>query len=267
MSDKPSGLVPASGGVIEPAPAWADLAGLTSARIALGRSGVSLPTRELLSFGLAHARARDAVHAALDGPRLRDELEGEGWAVLEVASLARDRAAYLARPDWGRTLDDVSRARLTTHRAAASPREALADVALVLSDGLSAAAIHAHALPLLCALRPLLAGLHLAPLVIATQARVALADEVGECLGARLVASLIGERPGLSSPDSLGIYLTAAPRRGRTDAERNCISNIHAAGLRYDEAARQITQLISAAIREGCTGVALSGRTELRLGA
>lgn len=259
MSEKAPSPVTAEACVVEPAPAWAGLAGLTPARVALGRSGVSLPTRELLSFGLAHARARDAVHAALDVPRLRAELEQDGWRVVEVASRAADRAAYLARPDWGRRLDPVSAARLQAvladEPAAVSP-----DLVLVLSDGLSGAAVQTHARLLLRALRPKLSGLCLAPLVIATQARVALSDEVGECFGARFAASLIGERPGLSSPDSLGIYLTGDPRVGRTDAERNCISNIHGAGLGYEDAAEQFADRLAAALRGGRTGVAQSAR-------
>lgn len=251
-------------GVIEPAPAWSELAGLTPARIALGRSGVSLPTRELLGFGLAHARARDAVHAALDAPALRAELEADGWSVIEVASAAGNRAAYLARPDWGRRLDEASAARVAVCGIEAP------DLVLVLSDGLSALAVQRHAVPLLRALAAarcaaeasvLLSATNAirnAPAVIATQARVALADEVGESLRARIAVSLIGERPGLSSPDSLGVYVTANPRVGCTDAERNCISNIHAAGLSYDEAAAQISELIGATLAGGKTGVALA---------
>lgn len=244
--------------VSEPVPAWAELARLTPARVALGRSGVSLPTREVLSFGLAHARARDAVHQALDVVQLRRELEADGWTVLDAASQAQDRAAFLARPDWGRRLDESSRARLASDSSGfAGGRELQFDLALVLGDGLSAAAVHQHVQPLLRALRPKLAHLRLAPLVIATQARVALADEIGERLGAGLAAILIGERPGLSSPDSLGIYLTADPRPGRVDAERWCISNIHAAGLGYEEAAGQLLALIDSARRTGRTGVVL----------
>lgn len=249
--------LPAVSAVSEPAPIWTELARLTPARVALGRSGVSLPTREVLSFGLAHARARDAVYTPLEVARLRGELEADGWPVLLAASRAPHRRAFLARPDWGRRLDDASRSRLSDPATDLAANRAC-DLALVLGDGLSAAALHKHALPLLRALRPRLAGLRLAPLVIATQARVALADEIGQLLGAGLAASLIGERPGLSSPDSLGIYLTADPKPGRVDAERWCISNIHAAGLGYEDAATQLAALIERALRSGKTGVALN---------
>ncbi|HZR35362.1 MAG TPA: ethanolamine ammonia-lyase subunit EutC [Nevskia sp.] len=228
---------------------WAALRRHTAARIALGRSGASLPTREVLAFELAHAQARDAVLAPLDAAALRAALEAEGWPVLEVRSRAPDQGAYLARPDWGR--------RLAPESLAALPAGGGADLALVLGDGLSAVALQRHAAPLLRALRPWLGGLSLAPLVIATRARVALADEVGERLGARVAVSLIGERPGLSSPDSLGAYLTYAPRVGRHDAERNCISNIRPQGLGYAEAAAQLAALLRAALAKGLSGVKL----------
>lgn len=228
---------------------WAALRQYTAARIALGRSGASLPTREVLAFELAHAQARDAVLVPLDAARLQAELEAEGWSVQQVRSRAPDTAAYLARPDWGR--------RLAPECAASLQPVPGADLVLVLSDGLSAVALQSHALPLLRALRPLLEGLRLAPLVVASRARVALADEVGERCGARVAVSLIGERPGLSSPDSLGAYLTHAPRVGRNDAERNCISNIRPQGLGYDEAARQLAALLRAALAARLSGVRL----------
>ena len=237
---------------VEAPVALKELAALTTARIALGRSGVSLPTREVLGFGLAHARARDAVHATLDVAALRAGLEAEGRDVLTVHSCAADRAAYLARPDWGRRLDPSSQAHL-----ASLSTQSRVDLVFVLSDGLSATALQAHALPLLRDLWPRLAHLRIAPCVIATQARVALSDEVGERLRASVAVSLIGERPGLSSPDSLGIYLTAQPRVGRTDAERHCISNIHAAGLRYEDAAVSLCALIDSALSSGLSGLAI----------
>lgn len=248
-------LVPADAGVTEPATVWSELSALTPARIALGRSGVSLPTRELLSFGLAHARARDAVHAALDVQRLRTELEADGWPIIEVASRAPDRAAYLARPDWGRRLDADSVAR-----ASASGVESV-NLVFVVSDGLSALAVEKHAIPLLRAVQAAMKtakSLRIAPIVVATQARVALADEVGALFGAKLAVSLIGERPGLSSPDSLGVYLTANPQIGCTDAERWCISNIHSAGLGYEQASAQMAALIGLALAGGKTGVSLT---------
>lgn len=254
MSRRPgsSAVVPATAGISAPSPAWAELADLTPARVALGRAGVSLPTREVLSFGLAHAQARDAVHAELEIDRLKQELSADGWETIEVASAAPTRAAYLARPDWGRKLGDESAQALSAQGATG------ADLVLVVSDGLSALAVHRHAVKLLRALRPKLDGLKLAPLVIATQARVALADEIGERLGARMAVSLIGERPGLSTPDSLGVYLTAAPKVGRHDAERDCISNIHARGIGYEQAAKQMAALIRASLAQGVSGVALA---------
>ena len=231
---------------------WVALRRHTAARIALGRSGASLPTREVLAFELAHAQARDAVLTALDVKALRQALEAEGWTVGEVRSGAPDQAAYLARPDWGRRL----------HADSLGALDALgiggADLVLVVSDGLSSTAVQQHTVPLLRALRPLLPqGLALAPVIIATHARVALADEVGERLGARIAVSLIGERPGLSSPDSLGAYLTYAPRVGRNDAERNCISNIRPQGLGYGEAALQLAALIRTMLQAQLSGVKL----------
>ena len=240
--------------VTEVAAAWAELAALTPARVALGRSGVSLPTREVLGFGLAHARARDAVHAQLDVAALRTMLEADGLSVVEVRSRAPDRAAYLARPDWGRRLDEPSQVDL-----AKLASEIGVDLVFVLSDGLSATAVQTHVPPLLRSVLPRLAHLRIASCVIATQARVALADEIGEILRARVAVSLIGERPGLSSPDSLGIYLTAQPRIGRSDAERQCISNIHAAGLGYAQAAVSLCALIASALSTGTSGVAIRG--------
>jgi ethanolamine ammonia-lyase small subunit len=230
---------------------WSDLRRYTAARIALGRTGASLPVNEVLSFALAHAQARDAVHTPLDVEALAVQLQTQSTKILHVRSRAHDRATYLSRPDWGRRLDDDSVKALAT-----APSKG-ADLVLVLSDGLSSSAVQKHAAPLLDALRPLLAEYQWAPLLIATQARVALADEVGELLGARLAISLIGERPGLSSPDSLGAYLTFNPRIGGSDAERNCISNIRPEGLFYADAAQQIAELVRAALKLSLTGVKL----------
>lgn len=231
---------------------WTALRRHTDARIALGRSGSSLPTRAVLAFELAHAQARDAVLTPLDVQALRQALEAEGWTVGEVHSGAPDQAAYLARPDWGRRLHADSLAALDALGIKG------AELVLVVSDGLSSTAVQQHAVPLLRALRPLLPeGLALAPVIIASHARVALADEVGERLGARIAVSLIGERPGLSSPDSLGAYLTYAPRVGRNDAERNCISNIRPQGLGYGEAALQLAALIRTMLQAQLSGVKL----------
>jgi ethanolamine ammonia-lyase small subunit len=231
---------------------WADWRQATPARLALGRAGAGMPTDEVLRFGWAHAMARDAIHAPLDVDALQAVLAGAGWPIARARSRAPDRASYLRRPDLGRQLDAEDAARL----AAAAGRPA--DICIVIGDGLSSLAVARHAPPLLAALRPRLAPeLALTPLVIATQARVALADEVAEAFGARLSVMLIGERPGLSSPDSLGIYLTHAPRRGRNDAERNCISNVRPAGLAYPVAAFRLAWLVHEALRRGLSGVAL----------
>jgi ethanolamine ammonia-lyase small subunit len=237
---------------------WWDLARLTPARIALGRTGASLPTREVLQFALAHAKARDAVGMPLDNEALVASLALLGLAVIEVHSAAPDRAAYLGRPDLGRQLDGEGRERLQNGQAKGF------DVAIVIADGLSTAGVQAHVAPLIEALLPQIEawGWSLAPLVVAHQARVAIGDEVGDLLGARLVILLVGERPGLSSPDSLGAYLTFQPRPGRSDAERNCVSNIHGAGLSYGAAAHKILWLASEGLRLGLTGVDLKDRSE-----
>ena len=237
--------------IVTPSP-WTEWRQATPARLALGRAGAAMPTDEVLRFGWAHAIARDAVHARLDTQALEATLRDAGWDVLQARSRAPDRATYLRRPDLGRRLDAGDAARL---RAAANGAR---DLCLVIGDGLSALAASRHPVPLLAALRPLLPdSLSLAPVVIATQARVALADEIGEALGARLAVMLIGERPGLSSPDSLGIYLTHDPRRGRNDAERNCISNVRPEGLPCDAAAFRLAWFIRESLRRGLTGVAL----------
>ncbi len=237
---------------------WNRLRGLTPARIALGRTGSSLPTREVLAFALDHARARDAVHAAFDAQALAGRIEALGFATLTVESAAGDRATYLRRPDLGRQLSHDSRARI---------RHTSPDLCIVVADGLSSAAVHAHAAPLLAALQPHIAqaGWTAGPVVLAHQARVALGDEVGERMGARMTVLLVGERPGLSSPDSLGAYLTFGPRVGRTDAERNCISNIRPAGLSYEQAAFKLAWHVREALRLGLTGVALKDESDLAL--
>ncbi|WP_348673082.1 ethanolamine ammonia-lyase subunit EutC [uncultured Abyssibacter sp.] len=233
----------------EPASALEALRERTPARIALGRRGVGLPTGAVLAFSQAHALARDAVHAELDVAALKRELTDRGLDSTRVASQAPDRAAYLARPDWGRRLaDDV-----VLHGPAATVP--VFDLVVVVSDGLSATAAQRHAVPVVTGLMERLADLNIAPVVIATQARVALADEVGERLGARLALSLIGERPGLSAPDSLGAYLTWAPRRGCTDAQRYCVSNIRPEGLDYPEAVEALTRLVRRSLDEQRTGV------------
>lgn len=244
-----------------PAPdPWQNLRAWTPARIALGRTGASLPTREVLSFALAHAQARDAVHAALDADAVCAQLRSLSQPCLAVESQATARDLYLRRPDKGRTLTEASR-----HALAALHEPA--DVALVVADGLSATAVHAHATALLRALLPRLEalGLSVAPTVVARGARVALGDEIARILGARAVAVLIGERPGLSSPDSLGVYLTFDPKPGRTDAERNCISNVRGQGLGYELAAFKLAWLLREAFRRGLSGVALKDDSDTLL--
>ena len=248
---------------------WAGLRAHTAARIALGRCGVSLPTAEVLKFGLAHAQARDAVHLPFDAAALAAELARHGFETIEVESAAPDRATYLHRPDLGRRLSTRSAARLGGAGADAGGDAggdargdaggAACDVLCVVGDGLSAAAVHRHAAALLLALRVEIesAGRHIGPVVLAQQARVALGDAIGAALHARVVVMLVGERPGLSSPDSLGAYLTWAPRPGRTDAERNCVSNIRPEGLGVDAAATRVAWLLAAAERLGATGVRL----------
>ncbi len=230
-----------------------DLRELTPARVALGRAGASLPTRALLDFTLDHARARDAVHAAFDATALVAQLAGLGIAAVEVRSRAGSRRDYLRRPDLGRRLDEISAAQLAGGEGSAGK------IAFVIGDGLSSAAVHAHAVELMRHLLPRLAAapIALGPVVVASGARVALGDEVGAIVKADMVAVLIGERPGLSAPDSLGAYLTFAPAIGRTDADRNCVSNIHREGLSYDEAAFKIAWLAREGLRRQVTGVAL----------
>jgi len=243
MSDKPV-----------PARPTVDLKSFTPARVALGRSGASLPTRPLLDFTLAHARARDAVHAAFDAPCVIAAMRALGLDGNEVRSRAADRGDYLRRPDLGRQLDAASAAML--EETAVAPCQ----LAIVISDGLSAAAVHAHAAALLQRLLPRLAegdAVAIGHVVVASGARVALGDEIGAILGARMVLMLIGERPGLSAPDSLGAYLTFVPQPGLTDAERNCVSNIHRAGLGYHEAAFKIAWLVREGLARQVTGVAL----------
>lgn len=204
-----------------------------------------MPTRQLLDFQLAHARARDAVHLPLAVNSLAVELKQEGFSSIALASAARDRDEYLKRPDLGRRLSEESRERLKDMRSEC-------DMVFVIADGLSALAVHRHAVPLLALL-----DLKDSPVIIVEQGRVAVGDEIGQTIGARMVVVLIGERPGLSSPDSLGAYLTWHPRSGRTDAERNCVSNIRAEGLSYAVAAHKLHFLMNESRRLKLSGVRL----------
>lgn len=242
---------------------WSGLGAFTSARIALGRAGAALPTREVLSLALAHARARDAVHAPFDTQAMADRFAERGYETLLVKSAAVDRNVYLQRPDLGRRLSEESRLALN-RRPKVEP-----DLVFVIADGLSSAAVHSHAAPLLAALRARIdeEGWSVGPVVLASQARVALGDAVGESLGARMVVVLVGERPGLSSPDSLGAYLTLGPVVGCDDSQRNCVSNIRSGGLSYDGAAFKLLWLMREAFRRAATGVALKDESDLGLAA
>jgi ethanolamine ammonia-lyase small subunit len=230
-----------------------DLRDLTPARVGLGRSGVSLPTQALLDFTLDHARARDAVHAPFDAAAMLTSLAAQGFAALPVSSQAMDRKTYLRRPDLGRKLDEESRQRL------GALNNAPCDLAIIIGDGLSSAAVHLHAADMAGRLAARFTGMGVTcgPVAVASGARVALGDDIGALLKARMTVTLIGERPGLSAPDSLGCYITYAPKPGLTDAARNCVSNIHAAGLSYDEAAFKIAWLVREAFARKMSGVAL----------
>lgn len=244
---------------------WQQLRQFTAARIALGRAGVSQPTRPQLAFQLAHARARDAVHLPLDVPQLLQDLEAAGLAragsCLVLDSAAGDRLHYLQHPDSGRLLDDASRKRLKALRGPSQGR--IHDLAFVVADGLSALAVARHSAPLLAAVRRQIAAENwsLAPLAVVRQGRVAIGDEVGELLGARVTVLLIGERPGLSSPDSLGIYITWMPAPGLTDVNRNCISNVRIEGLSYEEAACKVHHLVKQMHKLQLSGVMLKDET------
>jgi len=236
----------------------AELRALTPARVGLGRSGASLTTQALLEFTLDHARARDAVHSPFDVEAIAVALSGLGLETLAVHSQALARADYLKRPDLGRKLDVPSYAML-------AGREALpCDIVLVIGDGLSPAAVNAHVTGLVEALLPKLAGLRIGPAVIASGARVALGDEIGALAKARMTILLIGERPGLSAPHSLGGYITLGPKPGLTDESRNCVSNIQPAGLSLEEGAIKIAWLAREGLCRGVTGVALKDESGLR---
>lgn len=232
---------------------WHPLRRLTAARIALGRTGGSVLTREQLDFRLAHARARDAVLAPFDPEALAARLRSKNEIVHVVESAARDRREYLQRPDLGRLLAAAS------HESLRAQARSACDLVIVISDGLSALAAHTQAEPLLAALLPLLraSGWHLGPLVVARHARVALQDQIGEILRASISLILLGERPGLGNADSLGAYFTFAPAPGRSDADRNCLSNIRPGGHLPEEAAHKLHFLLEQSRRLQLSGVAL----------
>ena len=238
----------------DPPTLWRDLRRFTPARVALGRVGSGLPTAAHLEFQAAHAAARDAVHAELDCSTLCADLIAAGLSSVTVRSACPDRRSYLLRPDLGRRLDPADQARLRSTPS----------IAFVVCDGLSATAVQRHAAPLLARVVPALG--QSGPVVLARQGRVALGDAIGAAMAAEAVAVLIGERPGLSSPDSLGVYLTWHPQPGRTDAERNCISNIRPEGLPIAAAATKLLWLIAAMRRLRLTGVGLKDEQPALLG-
>ena len=249
---------------------WQALRQFTAARIALGRSGVSLPTAAQLDFQMAHAKARDAIHQTLDVEALRNALHDGLQADISGAadsialcSAAETRDIYLQRPDFGRRLNTASRTALQSLQAQRPDQTVRPDLAIVIADGLSALAIEQNALPFLNAVMPSLRAAHwtLAPLAIVSQGRVAIGDEIGERLNAKAVVVMIGERPGLSSPDSMGLYLTWSPRVGLTDESRNCISNVRPAGLPYQEAASRLQYLLTQAHSRQLSGVLLKDET------
>ena len=233
---------------------WSNLTRFTAARIALGRAGSSLPTAPLLQFQLSHARARDAVERELDVPAIESALARTGFDTIRLHSAATDRRAFIQRPDQGRILDDASKHALASLARPPQPF----DAAFVVADGLSALAVERHAVPLLELVQPQLRNAWLlAPICIVRQARVAIGDEIGAMLPARMIVMLIGERPGLSSPDSLGIYLTWDALPGRTNAERNCISNVRPEGLGYAQAAHKLLHLMRVSRQRRLSGVDL----------
>jgi ethanolamine ammonia-lyase small subunit len=239
-----------------------DLRAFTPARISLARTGNSITTRDTLDFALDHAQARDAVHATLSLPTLLRELQSRGLNAVAVKSAAPDRKSYLKRPDLGRRLSEASAAALHSNAIASG----LPRLTIILADGLSALATDRHALAVVDALLPLVRDAwEITELVVAEQARVALGDEIGVALGAQLTLMLIGERPGLSAADSLGAYITWEPKQGRTNAERNCISNIRGEGLSPAAAAERIAFFLREAKRLQTTGTALKDPDERNL--
>ena len=242
--------------------AWRSLRKFTTARIGLGRAGISQPTKHHLDFQLAHARARDAVHSELDIEKLQQNLNVHSYTSIHLRSAAGSRSIYLQRPDLGRRLDDNSEQHLQALEGGAPHTY---DIAFIIADGLSAFAIQEHAVNFLNIITEKLKkeNWKIAPIVIVEQGRVAVSDEIGSLLGADQAVILIGERPGLSSPDSLGIYLTFDPKIDRNDADRNCISNVRTEGQSYKGAAHKLFYLLSEARRRKFSGVNLKDEAEM----
>ncbi|WP_372238681.1 ethanolamine ammonia-lyase subunit EutC [Pseudomonas sp. 91RF] len=248
---------------VDPQNPWLELRRLTPARIALGRTGTSLPTRAQLDFQFAHAQARDAVHLPFDHAGLSAQLAERQLDSLLLHSAATDRNSYLQRPDLGRKLSDQSAQTLREY-ALAHPGGV--DLVMVVADGLSALAVHRHTLPFISRLEEQMTAdeWSIAPVVLVEQGRVAVGDEIGQLLGAKMVVMLIGERPGLSSPDSLGLYFTYNPKVGLTDAYRNCISNVRLEGLSYGMAAHRLLYLMREACRRQLSGVNLKDEAQVQ---
>ena len=248
---------------VDPQNPLLELRRLTPARIALGRTGTSMPTSAQLDFQYAHAQARDAVHLPFDSAGLSAQLAEIGRDSMLLHSAASDRNSYLQRPDLGRKLSDESAQAL---RAYASANPGGVDLVIVVADGLSALAVHRHTLPFLARLEELVMaeGWSVSPVMLVEQGRVAVADEIGELMGAKMTVILIGERPGLSSPDSLGLYFTYNPKIGLTDAYRNCISNVRLEGLSYGMAAHRLQYLMREACRRQLSGVNLKDEAQLQ---
>lgn len=242
---------------------WLELRRLTPARIALGRTGTSIPTHAQLDFQFAHAQARDAVHLPFDHASLNAQMAERDRECLLLHSAATDRNTYLQRPDLGRKLSDAS---AQTLRDYATAHPGGVDLVIVVADGLSALAVHRHTLPFLTRFEEQMAGdsWTVAPVILVEQGRVAVADEIGELLGAKMTVILIGERPGLSSPDSLGLYFTYNPKVGLTDAYRNCISNVRLEGLSYGMAAHRLLYLMREACRRQLSGVNLKDEAQVQ---
>jgi ethanolamine ammonia-lyase small subunit len=231
--------------------AWSSLRNFTPARIALGRSGISVPSQEVLRFKMDHAYARDAVFSLMDVDTLLSQLQLFNLPIYVLKSKAADKHTYLKRPDLGRKLHQDSMNRLN------NLNDISYDVCITITDGLSAIAINNHCMHVLSLLIPLLvnANINTAPLCVVKHGRVAIADETSSLLKAKLALLFVGERPGLSAHDSMGVYLTYNPRPGLTDESRNCISNIRPEGLQYQPAADKIFYLIRESLRLQLSGI------------
>ncbi|RSD30127.1 ethanolamine ammonia-lyase subunit EutC [Vibrio pectenicida] len=250
---------------------WQTLRQFTSARIALGRAGNSIPTHEMLAFQLDHARARDAVHRVLNIDQIIEELCAQKQIIehtpdlpIVVNSKASNRLMYLQRPDLGRQLDEISWQKINDYQANTVRSY---DLSIVITDGLSSTAIQNHAVHIVNQLVALLSADNkhdwsLAPITIVKQGRVACGDDVGEGYKAKITLILIGERPGLISPDSMGLYITWNPIRGKQDSSRNCISNIRPEGLNYQEACQKAYYLLSESLQRQISGIDLKDRSD-----